>query len=67
MEKILSFQVFCLENYKTAHNLTGKDAHDIFTKYGIFKYITDFYDILHSFGPQYLINDIDEYIKNREK
>ena len=66
MDKILLFKVFCLENYKTAHGLTGKAAYDVFQKYDVFSYITDYYDILHSFGANYLNNDIDEFIANRK-
>jgi len=66
MDKVLHFKVFCLENYKISHNLTGKTAYDIFQKYEVFKYITDFFDILHSYGALYLVNDIDEFISNRE-
>ena len=66
MDKVLPFKIFCLENYKTSHNLTGKEVYDIFHQYEVFKYITDFYDILHSFGALYLVNDIDEFIANHE-
>jgi len=66
MDKVLHFKVFCLENYKTSHNLTGSAAYDVFKKYEVFNYITNYFDILHSFGTLYLINDIDEFIKHRE-
>ncbi|MCL2810130.1 MAG: DUF3791 domain-containing protein [Treponema sp.] len=66
MDKVLHFKIFCLENYKATHKLTGKAAYDIFLKHGVFNYITDFFDILHSFGLLYLINDIDEFISNRQ-
>ena len=67
MDKILSFKIFSLENYKTAHNVTGKAALDIFIKYNVFDYITEFYDILHSYGALYLINNIDEFITHHEE
>jgi len=62
MEKILDFKVFCLENYKTIHNLNGKEALNIFNKYQVFDYITSFYDVLHANGRLYIINDIDDFI-----
>ena len=64
MEKLLSFKIFCLENYKVAHNLSGKAAYEIFQKYQLFDYITDFCDILHSYGELYLVNNFDEFIAN---
>ena len=67
MDKILPFKIFCLENYKTTHNLTGKAAHDIFLKYHVFNYIVEFYDILHSLGNLCIISNIDEFIAHREE
>ena len=64
MDKVLHFKIFCLENYKTTHNLTGKAVYDVFQKYGVFNYITEFFDILHSFGAVYLVKDIDEFISH---
>ena len=66
MEKILDFKVFCLESYKTVHNLTGKIALDIFKKYDVFDYIESCYDSLHSTGKLYIVSDIDEYITCQE-
>ena len=67
MDKILAFKVFCLENYKSVHQQTGKTALDTFQKYRVFDYITSCYDILHANGRLYIVSDIDEYITNREK
>ena len=62
MDKLLEFKVFCLESYKTVHGLTGLAAHDIFIKHKVFDYISTCYDILHSTGKLYIVNDIDDYI-----
>jgi hypothetical protein len=64
MDKLIAFKVFCLENYKTVHNLNGKTALDVFQKHKVFDYITSYFDVLHSFGRLYIINDIDDYIAN---
>ena len=66
MDKLLAFKVFCLENYKAVHNMTGKAALDVFLKHRIFDYITSCYDVLHANGRLYIIGDIDEYIARRE-
>ena len=66
MDKLLAFKVFCLENYKIAHNMTGKAALDVFQKHRVFDYITSCYDVLHANGRLYIISDIDEYIAHRE-
>jgi len=65
MDKLLAFKVFCLENYKTVHNLKGKAALDVFEKYQVFDYITSYYDVLHSNGRLFIIGDIDDYIAHR--
>ena len=67
MEKMLAFKTFCLENYKSVHNLKGKTALDIFNKFKVFDYLVSCYDTLHSTGRLYIVSDIDEYIACREK
>ena len=67
MDKLLAFKVFCLENYKSIHNLTGKAALDIFLKYRVFDYISSCYDVLHANGRLYIISDIDNFIYRRSE
>lgn len=66
MDKNIDFTVFCLESYKQAHHLTGKDALKVFNDYDVFDYITSFYDVLHTTGRNYIVEDIDMYIKSRQ-
>ena len=65
MSKEMVFAVFCLENYKTYRNLTGKDAAQLFDEYGVFDYLRDGYDVLHTTGHQYMNHDIDLYLDAR--
>ena len=65
MSKETQFIIFCLESYKTHRNLTGEQAVELFDRYGVFDYIRDFYDVLHTTGYQYINQDIDRYLKNR--
>ena len=65
MSKEMKFVVFCLESYKRYRNMSGKDVIELFEDYGVFDYITEFYDILHTTGEQYINNDIDIYLKAR--
>lgn len=65
MSKETTFTVFCLENYKIHRNLSGKQVLDIFDRYGVFDYIREFYDVLHTTGYNYINNDIDIYLKSR--
>ena len=63
MSKIIEFKIFCLENYKFVNKLTGSEAVDLFNKYKVFDYLQSCYDVLHTLGVQYLIDDITEYIR----
>lgn len=65
MSNQLAFTVFCLENYKEHSSLSGKQVQELFAKYGVFDYIREFYDVLHTTGVQYLMNDIDIYLRAR--
>lgn len=67
MSKTTEFKVFCLESYKSAHNLNGANVVDSFAKNGVFDYIDSFYDVLHSTGQQYIVADIDQFLKNRQQ
>ena len=62
-KKINDFIIFCMEIYKSKKKITGKESFDLFEKYGLFEYLTDGYDMLHTQGSEWLINDIDEYLK----
>ncbi len=65
MSKEVKFTVFCLESYKLHRNLTGKAVSKLFTDYGVFDYINEFYDVLHTTGDSYINNDIDIYLRSR--
>lgn len=65
MTKEGKFIVFCLEFWRLDKGISGKEALDIFDKYGVREYLRDYYDTLHSEGIEYLINDIDEFIRVR--
>ena len=65
MEKITKFMVYCIEIYKTAYNISGKETVRLFDQNGIFDYITECYGALHTTGRQYIIEDINGLIQER--
>jgi len=67
MAEVISFKVFCLEQYKYEHGMSGKDTFDLFKKYGVLEYLGKFYDVLHSFGASYLVQEIDLFIEARQE
>lgn len=65
MSRDVQFTVFCMESYKVYKNITGKQVVELFEKYGVFEYIREFYDVLHTTGYQYINHDIDIYLQAR--
>ena len=59
------FIIFCIEVFKEENHLTGKETYGIFDKYGVLKYLYDGYDVLHTQGDRWLMNDIKEFLKLR--
>lgn len=65
MSKEGNFLIFCIEQYKSAKKLSGKQVMDIFRKYRISEYIVSCFEALHTTGTNYIVEDIDLYIEAR--
>ena len=65
MSKEGRFMIFCIEIYRSAKNLKGKEVMQLFEKYNVCEYIMSCYGALHTTGKNYIINDIDLYIEAR--
>ena len=66
MSKEGTFLIFCIEEYKAAKNLTGKQVIDLFQRYRVSEYIMSCFEALHTTGTNYIIEDIDLYIDARK-
>jgi hypothetical protein len=66
MSKTLEFKVFCFEAYRAAKNMTGREAMALFKKFGILDYLETCYGVLHTTGRDYIVEDIDLFIKARQ-
>ena len=66
MSKTLAFKVFCFEAYRAEKKLSGKETMELFKKYGVLDYLTVCYDVLHTTGRNYIIEDIDIFIEARK-
>ena len=64
---IALFVAFCIEEYGAAKGMSGEQVLDLFSKYGLVDYLSEFYDVLHTQGRQWLIEEIVEYIEIRKK
>lgn len=65
MSKTLEFKVFCFEAYRAEKKLSGRNTMRLFKQYGVLEYLGKFYDVLHTTGREYIVDDIDEFIAVR--
>lgn len=64
-DKKLYFVSFCIEKYKTVHNMNGSKVADLFERNGVTDYLESNYEVLHTQGADWLVEDIDSYLKNK--
>lgn len=61
-----NFLIFCIEQYKNAKNISGKQTMELFKKHKVMEYIMECFDALHTTGNNYIVEDIDLYIESRK-
>ena len=60
------FMIFCVEQYKAAKDLTGKQVEELFTRHQVWEYVYSCFEALHTTGVNYIVEDIDLYIEARQ-
>lgn len=65
MSKQADFLIYCVEMYKDAKGLNGKQVAQLFSKYQIWDYIYKYFEALHTTGAEYIVDDIDQFIAVR--
>ena len=60
----LSFKTFCIEMYARDKKMPGYDVYKLFKEKGVLNMLDEDYDVLHGFGFEYIINDIDGLLAN---
>lgn len=60
------FLIYCVETYKNAKHLTGKQVAELFTRYRVWDYVYSCFEALHTTGANYIVEDIDLYIEARK-
>jgi hypothetical protein len=65
--KILLFFSFCLEKYKDFVPLSAEETLFVFRKYHVFDYLREGFEVLHTQGESYILNEIDLFIKTRKQ
>lgn len=66
-EKIMEFVSFCIENFKVKYNMKGKDVANVFSSLGGIDFLIENYEILHTQGKEYILSEIELFLKNRGK
>jgi len=61
----LSFKVFCIEMYAKHKSMPGSEVYELFEKEGVLEMLERDYDLLHGFGFEYIVNDIDHFLSER--
>ena len=63
---IAYFLSFCMEQYKNKHQMNGEEVAILFKQYGVLPYLEDNFEVLHTQGHRWLMDEIDEWINNRK-
>ena len=61
------FYTYCLENYAIRKRISGMRAWVIFKESNADKYVIDNYDLLHTQGLDYVLDDIQRFINRRKR
>ena len=67
VEERARFVSFCIEQYARVKNMSTEDVVNLFEKYGITEHFCEFFEVLHTHGHNWLIEEIDEMINKRKK
>lgn len=65
MESQSKFLVYCVEEYKREHHIAGGEVAAHFARHGVFDYLKQFYEALHTMSWQRVLDDIDHYVKSK--
>lgn len=66
MSETLEFKAFCFEAYRADKKLTGRETIKLFKQYGVLDYLGTCFDVLHTTGRAYIVEDIDTFIAVRK-
>ena len=64
-DRVLEFVLFCVEMYAQRGEISGRVVMDKFTDYGVIDFLREGYDVLHTQGREYILSEIDIFLKNR--
>ena len=63
---IAYFLSFCMEQYKNKHKISGEEVATLFERHGVLSYLKDNFEVLHTQGHRWLMEEIDELIDKQK-
>ena len=66
-KEAFEFYTYCLENYAILKRISGMRAWVVFKESGADDYVIENYDLLHTQGLDYVLDDIQRFINKRKK
>ena len=66
-DAVFEFYTYCLENYAIRNQISGMRAWVAFKESGADDYVIDNYDLLHTQGLEYVLDDIRRFIDKRKR
>ena len=61
------FLSFCIEQYKEAKSISGKESMEILSDCGALDYLAANYEVIHTQSPQWICEEIEEYVNKHKK
>lgn len=66
-KEVFEFYTYCLENYALLKRISGMSAWLCFKESRADEYIVNNYDLLHTQGLEYILDDIQRFINRRKR
>jgi hypothetical protein len=63
--KILLFKMFCIENYREAKKKSTEEILLLFSTHGVFDFLNDNFEMLHTQDTEYILDTITTYINKK--
>lgn len=61
-DDIAYFIAFCIESYKNAKGMNGAEVSLLFSETGLTDFLAKNFETLHSQSPQWILEEINEYL-----
>ncbi|HBG88013.1 MAG TPA: DUF3791 domain-containing protein [Marinilabiliaceae bacterium] len=65
LNPVHSFQLFCLENYRSFKGISGEQAVSDFIQTGALEYLASGYEVLHTQSRSYILSEVEQFINSR--